>query len=191
MAEPADMMMAVTSSMGARTGRSLEEWIALVEGSGLDPLDQKAVRAWLKEHHGVAQNSQWAIADALATKHGWVRPDVDGYADQVYAKRPELRPLHDAIVAMALGLGDDVEVQGRGTYIPLVRRTQFMALGPGPRSTLRVGFRYREGIPDDPRLEPAKGFAQATHWLHLPGDADPAVAADLEELARVAYENNG
>jgi hypothetical protein len=30
------------------------------------PLDQKAVRGWLRAEHGVPQNSQWAIADAAA-----------------------------------------------------------------------------------------------------------------------------
>ena len=63
---PDEMMSAVTDSMAERTGRSLEEWAALVAGSGVDPLDQNAVRRWLREVHGVKQNSQWAIADAAA-----------------------------------------------------------------------------------------------------------------------------
>ena len=55
------------------------------------------------------------------------------------------------------------------------------------RGTLRVGLRYRDDVPDDERLEPAKGFAQATHWVHLAPDAD---AASLEPLIRAAYEQN-
>ena len=42
------------------------------------------------------------------------------------------------------------------------------------------------------RLQTAKGFAQATHWLHLPADTDPAgVAASLGDLLAVAYAQNG
>src|SRR5262249_61377418 len=74
---PDDMMSAVSDSMQARTGRSLEEWVALVQSSGIDPLDQNAVRRWLKSVHGVPQNSQWAIADAAARAAGWVRPTVE------------------------------------------------------------------------------------------------------------------
>ena len=59
-------MTAVTESLAARTGRSLDEWLALVGASGIDPLDQAAVRRWLRAEHGVPQNSQWAIADAAA-----------------------------------------------------------------------------------------------------------------------------
>ena len=53
-----DMVAALIRSMKERTGRSLEEWVALVHASGLDPLDQKAVRQWLKTEHGLPQNTQ-------------------------------------------------------------------------------------------------------------------------------------
>jgi hypothetical protein len=190
--EPADMMAVVTTSMAARTGRSLEDWVALVRETGPDPLDQRSVRAWLRDVHGVPQNSQWAIADAAATAAGWQRPDVDGYTDALYhGARAHLRPIHDAIVALAEGLGEDARREGRGSYIPVVRRTQFMAVAPGPRNTVRVGFRFRDTPPDDERLSPAKGFAQATHWLHLAADADEDDLRSLEPLLEAAYRQNG
>jgi hypothetical protein len=190
--EPADMMAAVTTSMHDRTGRSLEDWVALVSESGPDPLDQRAVRAWLRDVHGVPQNSQWAIADAAATAAGWQRPDVDGYTDALYGDaKAHLRPIHDAIVTLAEGLGDDARREGRGSYIPVVRRTQFVAVAPGPRDTVRVGFRFRDDPPDDERLSPAKGFAQATHWLHLASDAGEDDVRSLEPLLEAAYRQNG
>jgi hypothetical protein len=190
--EPADMMTAVTESMRERTGRTLDEWVALVQGSGIDPLDQRAVRAWLRDVHGVPQNSQWAVADAAATAAGWQRPDPDGHTDSLYSgAKAHLRPIHDAIVTLAEGLGDDARREGRGTYIPVVRRTQFVAVAPGPRDTVRVGFRFRGDVPDDERLSPAKGFAQATHWLHLSADADEDDLRSLEPLLQVAYDQNG
>ncbi|TPG19760.1 DUF5655 domain-containing protein [Pedococcus bigeumensis] len=190
--EPADMMAAVTTSLDERTGRSLDEWVALVRETGPDPLDQRAVRAWLREVHGVPQNSQWAIADAAATAAGRQRPDVDAYTDALYSgAKAHLRPIHDAIIILAEGLGDDVRREGRGTYIPVVRRTQFVAVAPGPRDTVRVGFRFRETPPDDERLSPAKGFAQATHWLHLAADADEDDLRSLEPLLQAAYRQNG
>ena len=190
--EPADMMAAVSSSLAERTGRPLEEWVRLVRESGLDPLQQNEVRRWLKDVHGVPQNSQWAIADAAARDAGWVEPTVEEYADALYAgSKAGLRPLHDAVVALALAQGDDTSVQGRGGYAPVVRRTQFVAVAPGPRGTLRIGFRFRDAVPEDERLSPAKGFAQATHWLHLEADADDNDVRSLEPLLEVAYAQNG
>lgn len=191
-AEPKDMMAAVSRSMRERTGKTVEEWVAAVEASGLDPLDQKAVRAWLKSEHGMAQNSQWTVADAAARKAGWTPPSVEESADALYsgAKAP-LRPLHDRVLELATGMGDDAEAQQRGTYIPVVRKSQFLAVAPGPRGTLRIGLRFRDAPPADPRLEPAKGFAQATHWVHLDGGAGLAEVDELEPLIAAAYAQNG
>ena len=52
---PDDMLSAVSASLAARTGRSLEQWLAVVRSSGLDPLDQVAVRGWLRREHGVPE----------------------------------------------------------------------------------------------------------------------------------------
>ena len=186
------MTAAVSASMRERTGRSLDEWVDLVRTEGPDPLDQKAVRAWLKEVHGVAQNTQWAIAFAVAESAGWSMPSVDQFTEALFAgPKAVLRPLHDAVVALALSMGDDAEAQGRGTYIPVVRRTQFVAVAPGPRGSLRVGFRFRELVPDDVRLAPSKGFAQSTHWVHLPAGATTEDVASLEPLVAAAYGANG
>ena len=81
---PADMLSAVGASLPERTGRSLDEWVTIVQDSGIDPLDQNAVRRWLRAEHGVPQNSQWAIADAAARAAGWVRPTVEEYIDSQY-----------------------------------------------------------------------------------------------------------
>ena len=78
------MMSAVIGSLADRTGRSLEEWLALVDASGIDPLDQNAVRRWLKSEHGVPQNSQWAIADAAAR---------EGRLDQAFRRRIRRQPV--------------------------------------------------------------------------------------------------
>jgi hypothetical protein len=53
------MLTATASSLKRRTGRPLEQWLTSVAASGIDPLDQNAVRRWLKDVHGVPQNSQW------------------------------------------------------------------------------------------------------------------------------------
>jgi len=48
MPTPDDMLTAVSDSLATRTGRSLEQWLALVRSCGVDPLDQSAVQNWLR-----------------------------------------------------------------------------------------------------------------------------------------------
>ena len=93
---PDEMMGAVSASLAERTGRTLDGWVALVLASGIDPLDQNAVRRWLRAEHGVQLNSQWAIADAAARAAGWVRPSTAEYIDGQYTgAKAALRPIYD------------------------------------------------------------------------------------------------
>jgi Domain of unknown function (DUF5655) len=159
---PDDMLSAVSQSLAARTGRSLPEWLVLVEASGLDPLDQNAVRGWLRREYGVPQNSQWAIADAAARSAGWVPPTVQEYLDRQYAgAKAALRPVYESLAAAIGKLGDDVSVEGRGSYIPFVRGRQFAAIAAAARDRVDLGLRFSDP-PQAARLQPGGGPGQAT-----------------------------
>jgi hypothetical protein len=182
------MMSAVTASLAARTGRSLAEWVTLVEASGIDPLDQNAVRRWLRSEHGVPQNSQWAIADAAARAAGWVRPSVEEYIDSQYrGAKAALRPIYDAIAGAAVSLGDDVTIEGRGGYTPFVRGRQFAAVAAAARDRVDLGLRFTDP-PAIARLQPATGPGQATHKVALRSVDD--VDDEVLHLLRAAYEQN-
>ena len=185
---PDDMLSAVSQSLAARTGRSLAEWLALVQASGLDPLDQNAVRGWLRREYGVPQNSQWAIADAAARSAGWVPPTVSEYLDRQYAgAKAGLRPVYEALAAAIAELGDDVTVEGRGSYIPFVRGRQFAAIAASTRDRVDLGLRFSDP-PQAARLQPGGGPGQATHKISLRSVQE--VDADVECLLGVAYEQN-
>jgi hypothetical protein len=185
---PDDMMSAVSASLAARTGRSLDEWVALVQASGVDPLDQNAVRGWLRSEHGVPQNSQWAIADAAASAAGWVRPSTAEYIDRQYTgAKAALRPIYDKLAAAIEGLGDDVTVEGRGSYTPFVRGRQFAAVAAATRDRVDLGLRFTDPPPDG-RLQQSTGPGQATHKIALRGVDD--VDDQVLHLLRLAYEQN-
>ena len=185
---PDDMMSAVIGSMAARTGRSLDEWLELVQASGIDPLDQNAVRRWLKAEHGVPQNSQWAIADAAARAAGWVRPTVEEYVDGQYqGAKAGLRPIYDAVAGAIVQLGDDVTVEGRGGYTPFVRGRQFAAVAAAAKDRVDLGLRFTDP-PAAGRLQQASGPGQATHKIALRSVAD--VDDEVLHLLRVAYDQN-
>lgn len=188
-AGPAEMMAAVSASMRERTGRTVDEWVALVRASGVDPLDQSAVRRWLKAEHGLPQNSRWAIADAAARAGGWKRPEVEEYIAAQYtgAKEP-LRPILERLRAIIVGFGDDVAVEGRSTYVPFVRRRQFAAVAAATRTRLDVGLRYTDP-PTSPLLAEATAPGQATHRLSLTSTDD--ISPEVERLLRAAYDQNG
>jgi predicted transport protein len=186
---PDRMMAAVTESMKERTGRTLEEWVAVVRASGIDPLDQNAVRRWLKTEHGVLQNSQWAIADAAARAAGWVEPTLEEYINQQYAgPKAQLRPIFDRIRQIVESIGDDVSIEGRSTYTPFVRRRQFAAVAAATRTRVDLGLRFTDP-PESKLLTPANAPGQATHKLSL--SSVDEITPEVERLLREAYGQNG
>jgi len=189
MTSPSDMMNAVTDSMKERTGKTLDEWVEAVKASGVDLLDQKAVRKWLKEEHGVLQNSQWAIADAAARAACWVRPSVEGYIDSQYQGDKEaLRPIFDALRETMEGLGEDVTVEGRGGYTPFVRKRQFAAVQASTKTRVDLGLRFKQA-PTSGLLSTTSLPGQSTHKIGLTSVED--ITDEVIELIRLAYEQNG
>ena len=185
---PDDMLTAVSDSLAARTGKSLEQWLALVRSCGVDPLDQAAVRNWLRCEHGVPQNSQWAIADAAAREAGWVRPTVSEYVDRQYAgPKAALRPIYDALATVIGQLGSGVTVEGRSTYTPFVRGRQFAAIAAAASDRVDLGLRFCDP-PQAPRLQPGGGPGQATHKVSLRDVSE--VDAEIVQLLRAAYAQN-
>lgn len=186
---PDRMMAAMTASMKERTGRTIEEWVEVVAESGIDPLDQNAVRRWLRTEHGIPQNSQWAIADAAARDAGWTPPSVEEYIDGQYTgAKANLRPIFDRLRSAIESFGEDVRVEGRSTYTPFVRRRQFVAIAAATRTRIDVGLRYVDP-PVSELLAPANAPGQATHRLSLSELSD--VTDEVVGLLRAAYRQNG
>lgn len=189
MTSPSDMMNSVSDSMKERTGKTLEEWVEVVKVSGIDPLDQKSVRNWLKSEHGILQNSQWAIADAAARAAGWVRPSVEGYIDAQYqGEKAVLRPIFDALREIIEGLGEDVAVEGRGGYTPFVRKRQFAAVQVSTKTRVDLGLRFKEA-PESALLSTSSLPGQSTNKVGLSSVED--ITDELVGLIRLAYEQNG
>src|SRR5215470_20070890 len=60
------MVQKWVAELKEKTGRSLEEWLALVKKEG--PKDEKARREWLKTKHTLGTNSAWWIAERAEGK---------------------------------------------------------------------------------------------------------------------------
>src|SRR5262245_30349900 len=103
------------TELPAKTGRSLEEWVALTKKEG--PATEEARRDWLKKRHGFGTNGGWWLAERTFGK-GSEDSDPDlylkkaaEYVDAMYAgKKAGLKPIHDAILKMARKMFKDLRV---------------------------------------------------------------------------------
>src|SRR5262245_543413 len=107
------MMADWIAGLTAKTGKSLNEWAALIKRDGPD--DEQACREWLKDKHRLGPNAAWWRADYNAGKARDGDPDeymkqAAKYVTDMYAGgKAGLTPIHDAILDAAAELGDDVK----------------------------------------------------------------------------------
>ena len=138
------MMSDWIDGLPAKTGKSLDEWVAMIKRDGPD--DEKACRDWLKEKHGFGTNAAWWLTDRAQGKA--LDGDPDEYMKQaakyvvdMYAGgKAGLKPIHDAILEMAAGLGDDVKACPCQTIVPLYRNHVFAQIKPSTRTRIDLGF---------------------------------------------------
>jgi hypothetical protein len=167
MTSPDDMVAAVTKSMKRRTGRTLEEWVTVVQSSGHRPVGPER-RAPLAEA-GARRAAELAVGDRRRhrPRRGLGAAVAREYIDQQYSgPKAGLRPILDRLRELIVWLSDDVQVEGRSTYTPFVRRRQFAAIAAATRTRVDVGLRYTDP-PGSELLTPANAPGQATHKLSL------------------------
>jgi hypothetical protein len=132
-----------------KTGRTLEEWIALVKKNG--PPTEKERRAWLKEMHGLGTNASWWIAEAVdqgsiadSDPQAYLKSAAE-HVEAMYAGgKAGLRPIHDELLKIARKLGKDVRVCPCQTIVPLYRKHVFAQLKPTTRTRLDLGLALQD-----------------------------------------------
>src|SRR5262249_50509134 len=117
------------AELPAKTGKTLEEWIAFIRKSA--PADLKERRAWLKEEHGLGTNTAWWLAERAegTGEMGLAEEDPETYlkmageyVEAMFAGgKAGLRPVYDELLRLGLGLADDVKACPCKTIVPLYR----------------------------------------------------------------------
>lgn len=164
-------------TLKSRTGRSLDEWVKFIRARGPD--GEPAAREWLKKEHGLSTNSAWWLAErAHAPRTRRFDDDPKGYlalapayVEAMYSgKRAGLRPIHDAVVALARRLGKDVKVCPCQTMVPLYREHVFAQIKPATNSRIDLGLHLtpllRDGRPVPARLIDTGGFKKKDRITH-------------------------
>lgn len=189
------MMKKWADELPARTGRTLDQWAALVNASGID--ERKDRIALLKNEHNLGTNSAWYIVDYAADRHSWdgdpavYRAQAAKYVDDMFAgPKATLRPIFEAILAEARKLGKDVKVCPCKTIVPFYRSRVFAEVKPATKTRLELSFALA-GVPfggilkRNPR---ANEKDRLKHQIHLATPAD--VTADVLKWLKTAYDQD-
>jgi len=167
-----------------RTGESLEAWNRRIREQGFQ--DEGSLRAWLASQ-GVSGYAQSLLVWERFGYPDYLLASASDLIEAQYADRPHLRPILDAILGAAAGLGE-VIVQARKGYVSLVtpRRT-FARVQATTRNRVDLSLRL-EGRQPGGRLQPSK--IHETTPLQISLSAPEEVDAEVLDWLQQAYEQN-
>ncbi len=180
-------------SLKDRTGRSLEQWVALVKKAG--PPDEKGRRDWLKKEHGFNSNFAWWMAER-ASGTGWVDADPEAYLSQAVqwvdamfsGPKAGLRPVYEELLRLGKSLGPDVRVCPCQTIVPFYRQHVFAQVKPATRTRIDLGLALQD-TPCSGRLIDTGGRAKGdrlTHRIAVTSAAE--IDGEVRHWLKAAYE---
>lgn len=185
-----EMGEAIIRNMKEKTGRSLEEWLAMIppEMAG----DKQRVVAWLKDTHGVGHYQAVTVFERSQGTSEY--DDRAGIEAKLFGTTGEaLAGGYRALEQEIMGLGTDVASIACRTYIPFKRRRQFAVIAPRG-DILRLGLALGDE-PFSPPFETAKGLGGSDRITHAvairPEETGAALPATVRDALRRAYETNG
>jgi hypothetical protein len=187
------MVQKKVATLKEKTGRSLDEWLALIRKSG--PKTENERREWLKTVHGLGMNTAWGIAEhAEPNGSEFASPEAylaaaEKYVESMFSgPKATLRPLYDELLRLGLGIGKDAKACPCRTMVPLYRHHVFAQIKPATQTRLDLGFalgaRKAEG-----RLIDTGGYAKKDRITHrIPISSMKDIDGEVKKWLKTAYE---
>jgi hypothetical protein len=189
------MVQSVIAGMKKKTGRSLEEWLKLVNKAG--PAGEKERAAWLKKEHGMGTNyAAWIAACSLDRSNGtgsaeeYLQHAKDNVEKMFAGPKQHLRAIYDEILKYALTMGPDIRVSPCATIVPIYRKHVIAQIKPTTRTRIDLGLALRNAkVPK--RLINTGGYEKKdriSHRIELskPEDFD----SEARRWMKVAYDGD-
>jgi predicted transport protein len=186
MATPEEMAATMVANLKAKTGKTLAQWIKLLDKAKLEKHGQ--MMTLLKGDHGVTHGFANMIVhryrNGPASAGGGQSDDL--VAAQYAGKKADLKPLYDALMAKIAKFGKDVEVAPKKAYVSLRRSKQFAIVQPSTATRLDLGLNLK-GEDTTERLEASGSFnSMVSHRVRLTTKKD--VNAELKKWIKTAFE---
>ena len=167
-----------------RTGLDVASWNQRIRDQQLK--DEQALRIWLTEQRVTGYAQSLLVWERFGYPD-FLQSSADGLIQGQYSDRPQLRPVFEAILSAAAGLGE-VTIQARKTYVSLVtaRRT-FARIQATTKQRVNLGLRLKGQKPSG-RLQPSRIHTSTPLQISLTAPED--VDAEVLDWLQKAYDQN-
>jgi hypothetical protein len=138
---PDEAMQTMIDNLKKNTGKSLEQWVKIAQGSKLAKHGE--IVQFLKSEHELGHGYANLVAQkALGTLSADESSD-DLLSAQYSGAKAVLRPIYDALAAEIAKFGSDVDFSAKKAYVSLRRSKQFGIIQPSTATRLDVGINLK------------------------------------------------
>src|SRR5882672_6768446 len=190
------MVQKWVAELKTNSGRTLEEWVALLENEG--PADTKSRKEWLKSKHKFGTNSaRWIVDHAEGrggdedTPEAYLKAATQYVEKQYTGPKEKLRPIYESLLKLGKSQGTDIKVCPCQTMVPLYRNHVFAQIKPTTNTRIDFGLALGETKKTPKRLIDTGGFAKKdriTHRFEITSLKD--IDDEVKRWLRTAYDRD-
>jgi predicted transport protein len=180
------VVLKMETNIAEKTGRSVPEWIEVVQKSGLRKHGE--IVKLLKTDHGFTHGYANLVAHQALQSSAAHLDEGDLVTTQYAGDKAGLRAIYDKLLQAAQGFGPDLEVAPKKGYVSLRRKKQFALVQPSTKTRVDLGINLK-GTPPAGRLEASGSFnAMVSHRVRLESvkDVDAEVIGWLQQAFEAA-----
>lgn len=178
------MIDKMIANMPEKTGKSLEEWITVLNEKRPKNAKHKEMVTLLMTDHGLGLNyADIVVHRANGTDSG--SNDAETLLANQYKGKEHLRHIYDALIDKILSFGSDIELAPKNAYVSLRRKKQFACLKPATKTRFELEL-ILKGQPAEGILEIIPGAgAMCTHKIKI--ESLDQVTDEAINWAKLAY----
>lgn len=169
------------------TGKSLKEWIEIVKKSGAEK--HKEIIEFLKTKHQLTYGFANLIALKFRKADAGSAASSESLIENQYKGKEALLPIFNKLIEECKGLGNDLEIAPKNSYVSLRRKKQFALIQPTTKNRLDLGLNVK-GFEFTSRFEKSGSFnSMCTHRVRL--NSVEEIDDSLLDSIRMAYTQAG
>lgn len=183
--DPATQTM--IDNLHKNTGKSLEEWIQLVQQQKLQKHGE--ILKFLKGDHGFTHGFANLVAHKALKSDAGSAENTDDLIKNQYKGKEHFWPLFEKLKEGIESLGPDIEFAPKNAYVSIKRKKQFAMLVPATKTRFEIGVNLKGQAPEGILEAETKANAMCSHKIVI--NHEEQLSPEVLDWLKKAYQAAG
>jgi predicted transport protein len=175
------------NNLQKNTGRSMEEWVALVKAQGFSKHGE--MMKYLKETHHFTHGYANMVAIRVTGTDARMAQQPDALIEKQYKGKEHFIPLYHQLMERIKSFGNDIEVAPKNAYVSLRRKKQFAILQPATKTQFEIGLNLKGAQESDILKSIQSQNAMCSHKIDVGNEND--LTPEVMHWLKAAYDKAG